>query len=55
MENVDVFPGAHYLTACVEENSCYFHSSYLLDQIQALVLMNSMLVALEQAADVVGP
>lgn len=38
---------------CVKENSCYLYSSYLLNQIQAFVLMNSMLVALEQAADVV--
>lgn len=37
------------------KNKGYFYSSYLLDQIQALVSMNSMLVLLERAADVVCP
>lgn len=39
----------------VEENKECFHSVYLLDQIPALVWMNSMLVLPEQAADVDNP
>lgn len=37
------------------KNKGCFYSSDRLDQIQALVWMNSMLVLLEQAADVVCP
>lgn len=36
-------------------NKGIFYSLNLLDQIQALVSMNSMLVLPEQATDVVGP
>ncbi|MED6258620.1 hypothetical protein ATANTOWER_009848 [Ataeniobius toweri] len=39
----------------VEENEECFCSVYLLDQIPALVWMNSMFVLLEQAADVDNP